>query len=92
MALQPKLIRSRPPVTVNGRRMKRYDVTVGDEPFGDPVERAALAVLPTLLPGIDDGTPPAGRIILHQGGDRTATYLDAHLADVLADGPAGPPN
>jgi hypothetical protein len=68
MALQPKLIRSRPPVTVNGRRMKRYDVTVTDEPFGDEVERAAMAVLPKLVPGIDDGTPPAGwnhRVTLH---------------------------
>jgi hypothetical protein len=78
MTLQPKLIRSRPPVTVNGRSMKRYDVTVTDEPIGGHVERAALAMLPKLVPGIDDGTPAAGWIILHEGGDRTATYLNAY--------------
>jgi hypothetical protein len=66
MALQPKLIRSRPPVTVNGRTMKRYDVTVTDEPFGDEVETAALAMLPQLVPSIDDGTPASGWIILHE--------------------------
>jgi hypothetical protein len=78
MAFQPKLIRTRPPVTVNGRTLKRYDVTVTEEPFRHDIERAALAKLPELVPGPDGDTPPSGWIILHEGGDRTATYVNAY--------------
>lgn len=79
MALHPKLIRSRPPITVGNRIMKRYDVTLDQEPFSPTIEQAALAMLPHLVPATDDGdTPPAGWIILHQGGDRRATYLNAY--------------
>jgi hypothetical protein len=80
MAFQPKLIRSRPPVTINRRSMKCYDITVTDEPIRGDVERAALEVLPKLVPDLDpdDGTPPSGWIILHEGGDRTAAYLNAY--------------
>lgn len=78
MAIQPKLIRSLPPVTVNGRTLKRYDVTVTDDPIRGEVERAALAALPGLVPGVEDDTPPSGWIILHEGGDRRAHYLNAY--------------
>ena len=75
MALQPKLIRSRPVVMANERAMKRYDVTMTDEPIRADVEREALSLLPDLVPDLEDGTPSSGWFILHEGGDRTATYL-----------------
>ncbi|MEZ5218485.1 MAG: hypothetical protein R2705_23690 [Ilumatobacteraceae bacterium] len=78
MALEPKLIRSRPPVTIGTRTMKRYDVTVTAEPIRPDVEAAALAMLPSLVPAGDGQTPEAGWIILHEGGDRTAMYLNAY--------------
>lgn len=78
MVLHPKLIRSRPPVAVNGRVMKRYDVTVTDDPLRDDVVDAALVMLAELVPPAEEGTPPSGWVILHEGGDRTATYVNAY--------------
>ena len=77
MTLEPKLIRARPPITVATRIVKRYDVTVTDEPIRADVEAAALAMLPDLVP-VGDGSPEAGWVVIHEGGDRTAMYVSAY--------------
>jgi hypothetical protein len=77
MTIQPKLCRPRPPITIGTRTMKRYDVTVTEEPIPPAVEAAALAMCATLVPE-PDGTLGAGWVVLHEGGDRRAMYVNAY--------------
>ena len=81
MALAPKHISALPPVVVGGRHLKRYHVSMRAPADGGgippAVEAAAHAVLPTLLPAEDDGTPPGGWLILHEGADGAA-YLNVY--------------
>lgn len=71
-----KLLTVLPPIEVAGRWIKRYHVTADPAGIAPEVERAAYAVLPTLLPE-PDGTPPATFVVLHRGGDDGA-YLNAY--------------
>jgi hypothetical protein len=74
MAFQEKLLTSQPPVEVGGRQYKRYYVTTETAPYPQNIEDAALRLLPELAPE-PDGTPAAGFVVLHRGGDGAA-YLD----------------
>ncbi|MCX4772858.1 hypothetical protein OG322_26870 [Streptomyces sp. NBC_01260] len=76
MAFEEKFLRTPPPIEVDGRRIKRYHVTADPAGIAPEVERAAYAVLPELLPA-RDGTPAAGFVVLHRGGD-TGAYLNAY--------------
>ena len=76
MAFKEKLLSSLPPVEAGGRHYKRYYVTPAVAGLTPEVEKAALGMLPGLLPE-PDGTPPAGFIVLHLGGDGAA-YLNAY--------------
>ncbi|MEU8700390.1 hypothetical protein AB0C61_22525 [Streptomyces sp. NPDC048680] len=76
MAFEEKFLRTPPPIEVAGRRIKRYHVTADPAGIAPEVEEAAYAVLPELLPA-RDGTPPAGFVVLHRGGD-TGSYLNAY--------------
>ena len=76
MAFKEKLLSSAPPVQVGERRYKRYYVTTETAVITLEVEKAAFALLPGLLPE-PDGTPPAGFVVLHRGGDGAA-YLNAY--------------
>jgi hypothetical protein len=76
MAFKEKLLSSLPPVEAGGRHYKRYYVTPAVAGITPEVEKAALGMLPGLLPA-PDGTPPAGFIVLHLGGDGAA-YLNAY--------------
>jgi hypothetical protein len=76
MTFSEKYLRCAPPVEVAGRSIKRYHVTPGGEAMDPEVERAALAVLPSLLPA-PDGTPPATFAVLHRGRDNAA-YMNAY--------------
>jgi hypothetical protein len=76
MAFQEKLLSSAPPVEVGARRYKRYYVTSGAAVITPAVEKAAFGLLPGLSPE-PDGTPPAGFVVLHRGGDGAA-YLNVY--------------
>jgi hypothetical protein len=76
MAFTEKLLRVPPPIELGGRRIKRYHVTADPAGIDPEVEKAAYAILPGLLPA-PDGTPPAGFVVLHRGGDSGA-YLNAY--------------
>src|SRR5512146_1603811 len=76
MAFKEKLLSSQPPVEAGGRHYKRYYVTSAAAAIIPDVEKAALALLPDLVPEMD-GTPPAGFVVLHRGGDGAA-YLNAY--------------
>ncbi|MBO0789214.1 MAG: hypothetical protein J2P33_24395 [Actinobacteria bacterium] len=76
MTFAEKYLRSRPPVEVAGRMIKRYHVTPGPDGAEPEVERAAFEILPALLPE-PDGTPPATFVVMHRGGDNAA-YLNAY--------------
>jgi hypothetical protein len=77
MPFQEKFLRTPPPVTVAGRRLKRYYVNNDELPIPPDIEAAALEMLPELLPDPDGDTPPAGFIVLHRGADGAA-YLNAY--------------
>ena len=66
------------PAADQGRRRhyKRYYVTSAAAVITPEVEKAALELLPDLVPELD-GTPPAGFVVLHRGGDGAA-YLNAY--------------
>ncbi|WP_328852800.1 hypothetical protein OG994_08965 [Micromonospora globbae] len=76
MAFRDKDLRVPGPVTVAGRRLKRYHVDQPERPIEPEVEKAAYDLLPGLLPE-PDGTPPAGWMVLHRGTD-TGAYLLAY--------------
>lgn len=76
MAFEEKFLTTPPPIEVGGRHFKRYHVTADPTGIDPEVEKAAYAVLPRLLPE-PDGTPPAGFLVLHRGGD-TGAYLNVY--------------
>lgn len=76
MAFAEKRLLVLPPVEIAGRHLKRYHVTSGPGGIEPEVEKAAYALLPELLPE-PDGTPAAGFVVLHRGGDSGA-YLNAY--------------
>ncbi|MCU1359458.1 MAG: hypothetical protein JWN99_747 [Ilumatobacteraceae bacterium] len=65
-----------PPIMIAGRHIKRYHVNVDSTPIPDDIEQAAYAMVPALLPALDD-TPPAAFVVLHRGGDG-ASYVNAY--------------
>ncbi|MGP9016808.1 hypothetical protein ACT1U9_00165 [Streptomyces sp. BR1] len=71
-----KFLTTPPPIEVGGRHFKRYHVTADPAGISPEVEKAACAVLPQLLPEAD-GTPAAGFLVLHKGGD-TGAYLNVY--------------
>ncbi|MFF5764908.1 hypothetical protein ACFY8F_20535 [Streptomyces tanashiensis] len=76
MAFAEKNLLALPPVEIGGRHLKRYHVTAGSAGIEPEVEEAAYALLPELLPE-PDGTPAAGFVVLHRGGDSGA-YLNVY--------------
>ena len=76
MAFREKLLSSLPPIEAAGRHYKRYYVTSAVAVITAEVEKAALELLPELVPEMD-GTPPAGFVVLHRGGDGAA-YMNAY--------------
>ena len=76
MAFTEKLLTSQPAFAAAGRRFKRYDVTSETARITPDIEQAAVRILPELVPA-PDGTPPAGFVVLHRGGDGAA-YLNAY--------------
>jgi hypothetical protein len=76
MAFTEKLLTSQPAFAAAGRRFKRYDVTSETTRITLDIEQAAVRILPELVPA-PDGTPPAGFVVLHRGGDGAA-YLNAY--------------
>jgi hypothetical protein len=76
MAFTEKLLTSQPAFAAAGRRFKWYDVTSETARITPDIEQAAVRILPELVPA-PDGTPPAGFVVLHRGGDGAA-YLNAY--------------
>ncbi|NXY95303.1 hypothetical protein HYE82_13090 [Streptomyces sp. BR123] len=79
MAFAEKNLTVRPPIDVEGRRIKRYHVTADPAGIEPEVEDAAHRFLPQLLRTLPepDGTPPGGFLVLHRGGDDGA-YLNVY--------------
>ena len=71
-----KYLRVPPPIAIGGRHIKRYHVNMDQSLIPDDIERAAYAMVPSLLPE-PDGTPPASFVVLHRGGDGAA-YVNAY--------------
>lgn len=77
MAFTEKHLRVPEPITVAGRRVKRYYVNNDAAPMDARIEHAALDQLPHLLPPPDEETPAAAFLVLHRGGDGSA-YLNTY--------------
>jgi hypothetical protein len=77
MTFTEKHLTTPPPIVLEGRHLKRYHVAMDESGIDADVEAAALAYLPSLLPEVDDETPPAGFVVLHRGADGAA-YLNAY--------------
>ncbi|MGW3898777.1 hypothetical protein ACWD6L_26665 [Micromonospora profundi] len=78
MAFRDKDLTTPPPITVDGRQLKRYHIDQPERPIEPEVEEAAYDLLPTLLKDVpSDGTPGAGWVVLHRGAD-TGAYLLAY--------------
>jgi hypothetical protein len=76
VTLTPKQLRSKPRCTIADRRFKRYHVNGDGSEIDLAVQAAAYAFVPKLLPDFDDGTEPAGFIVLHQGAN--GVYLNVY--------------
>ncbi|MFC4587941.1 hypothetical protein [Sphaerisporangium corydalis] len=75
MAFKEKYLRVADPIEIGGRQVKRYHITTFDTEIEEPVQKAAYAYLPEVLPARDE-TPPAAFTVLHRGAD--AAYLIAY--------------
>jgi hypothetical protein len=77
MTYKEKLIWAEPPLLLAGRHIKRYYVVPGPERVFEPeIEKAAFALLPSMLPA-PDGTPLVSIAVLHGGSDGAA-YLNTY--------------
>jgi hypothetical protein len=77
MPFAQKQLRVPGTVEVSGRQVKRYHIAPAGTPVEERVQQAAYRLLPGLLPGPDDETPPASFVVLHRGSD-TGAYLCAY--------------
>lgn len=77
MTFTEKFLRGRAAIEVGGRSVKRYHVTPWPEGVEPEIERAALALLPELLPE-PDGTPAASFVVVHRSRADNAAYLNAY--------------
>lgn len=76
MAFKEKLLTSLPARNIAGFDLKVYHVTPSRDGVEPEVARAAYDIVPKLLPE-PDGTPQAGFLVVHRGGDASA-YVDAY--------------
>ncbi|MCM0677516.1 hypothetical protein NCC78_22915 [Micromonospora phytophila] len=84
MAFRDKELRVPEPITLAGRRIKRYHIDQPERRLEAEVQRAAYDFLPRLLPPAgEDGTPAGSWVVLHRGAD-TGAYLLAWIRHVLA--------
>ncbi|MGN9811714.1 hypothetical protein ACTMSW_20435 [Micromonospora sp. BQ11] len=78
MAFRDKELRVPEPLTLAGRRIKRYHIDQPGRRLEAHVQRAAYDYLPALLPPAgEDGTPAGTWVVLHRGAD-TGAYLLAY--------------
>ncbi|MDR3083018.1 MAG: hypothetical protein LBV60_19205 [Streptomyces sp.] len=75
MAFIERHLRVPEPVTVAGRRVKRYEVSLDGGGVAPAVAKAAYAFLPDLLPPTDT-TPPAAFTVLHESAE--GAYLNVY--------------
>ncbi|MGH9187551.1 MAG: hypothetical protein ACRD0U_17335 [Acidimicrobiales bacterium] len=66
MPFEERHLRPLAPVTIDGRLIKRYHVTIDGAEIDADIQAAANAFVPRLLPEADE-TPPAAFQVLHQG-------------------------
>ena len=76
MTFNEKYLRAAGTVTVSGRQVKRYHISIEPE-IEVGIQKAAAEFLPRLLPSPDDETPPASFVIVHRGAG-SAAYLNAY--------------
>ena len=76
MTFNEKYLRATGTVTVSGRQVKRYHISIEPE-IEVGIQKAAAEFLPRLLPSPDDETPPASFVIVHRGAG-SAAYLNAY--------------
>jgi len=75
MPFDDKRLTTLDPVTIRGYEMKRYHIDQTAQPLTPDVVAAAYAAIERLLPAIDEGTPPAGWIVVHRGAGTGAYAL-----------------
>ena len=76
MTFNEKYLRAAGTVTVGGRQVKRYHISIESE-IEVGIQKAAAEFLPRLLPSPDDETPPASFVIVHRGAG-SAAYVNAY--------------
>ncbi|TWP49523.1 hypothetical protein FKR81_23570 [Lentzea tibetensis] len=76
MGFSEKDLRVLDPVVVNGRHVKRYEVTTPGLVIDPSVRDAAFEFLPKLYPDFADPTPPVTVTVLHKGA--AGMYLNAY--------------
>ncbi len=76
MTFNEKHLRSAGAVSVGGRRVKRYHISIEPD-IEVAIQKAAYEFLPRLLPDPGHDTPPASFVIVHRGAGRAA-YLNAY--------------
>jgi len=59
------------------RLIKRYHVNNDQSEIESEIEKAAYAIVPSLLSEPDSETPPASFVVLHRGGDGAA-YVNTY--------------
>ncbi len=77
MTFQQKYLRVPPPINLAQRWIKRYHVNNDHSEIEPEIEKAAYALVPSLLPESDPETPPVSFVVLHRGGDGAA-YVNAY--------------
>jgi hypothetical protein len=76
MTYNEKYLRTAGTVTVGGRQVKRYHISIEPD-IEVGIQKAAYDFLPGLLPAPESETPPASFVIVHRGAG-SAAYLNAY--------------
>ena len=75
MTYEQRYLRTRPPVVIDARQVKRYNVTIAEDPIDASLQEAADAYTAGLLAERDE-TVPAAFSVLHLGRDMV--FLNAY--------------
>lgn len=76
MPYAPRYLRPLAPITLRGRALKRYALTLDERPIEPVVLSAVEAFAAKLVPSPDHEGPPAGFLVIHR--TERATFVNAY--------------
>ncbi len=81
---QPRPIRPTEITTINGWRLKRYEITLNGDPIANEINRAVDQTLTGALPPVPDGEHGIGFLVIHRGELALWVLADLWTGDTIS--------